>query len=265
MHARKRLSLILERGTDQRNPEKELDKIYTKILSESLVESQEKDDNYELDEDEDEFIFEVFRRVVGSIIILFQPLSIDALGSLLGTSASGIQQAAIEDILSHLLSVLEVPTSSANPIRNLHPSFRDFLLSDNRCRELKLRVNEKHAHRTLVYRCLRATSNSLRRDICGLRRPGTLLFDVTRSQVEQCIPPELQYACLYWIQHLQKSAILLCDEDKIDQFIRLHLLHWFETLAWLGRTSEAILALISSEGQIQVCVVPNIDYSAFGK
>ena len=262
IHAPKRLSIVLEGGANQRNPEKELDQIYTKILSESVGETQEKNDNYEVGEDD--FIFELFRRVVGSIVILFEPLSNNALGSLLGTSASGIQQADIEEILSHLLSVLKVPASSAEPIRLLHPSFRDFLLSEKRCQETQLQVDEKPAHRTLVDHCLGVMSNSLRRDICGLQRPGSLLSDVTRSQVEQFIRPELQYACLYWIQHLQKSDIPLHDEEQVHQFLRKHLLHWLEALAWLERTSEAILALISSEGQIGVSVVPGL-FPVFSK
>ena len=132
-------------GTGRRNPEKKLDQIYTKILSESVGATQEEDDNYEVDEDE--LIFQLFRRVVGSIAILFEPLSMNALASLLKTPASGIQQADIEGILNHLLSVLDVPASSAEPIRLLHPSFRDFLLSENRCQEMQLQVDEKHAHR----------------------------------------------------------------------------------------------------------------------
>ena len=38
--------------------------------------------------------------------------------------------ADVEQLLSHLHSVLEVHTDSANPIRLLYPSFRDFLLAD---------------------------------------------------------------------------------------------------------------------------------------
>ena len=64
-----------------------------------------------------------------------------------------------------------------------------------------------------------------------------------------------QYAFLYWVQHLQKIDTLLQDQDGVDDFLRLHLLHWLEALAWLGRTSEGILALISL-GQIQVKFVP---------
>lgn len=165
------------------------------------------DDNH--DAVEDEFVFELLRQVVGSIVVLFQPLPINTLVSLLAMSASIIQHADVEDILSHLLSVLEVPTDSANSIRLLHPSFRDFLHSEKRCQETKLQVDEKHAHRTLVDHCLGVMSSSLRRDICGLQRPGALFSNVTRSQFELCIRPVFQYACLYWVQHLPKSYISL--------------------------------------------------------
>lgn len=57
-HAHTRLSLILERGTDLRNAEKELEQIYTPTLSESVGETHEKDDDYEVDEDE--FIYSSF-------------------------------------------------------------------------------------------------------------------------------------------------------------------------------------------------------------
>ena len=98
-------------------------------------------------------------------------------------------------------------------------------------------------------------STSLRRDICSLQLPCSLLSDVARSRVEQCIRPELQYACLYWVEHLQKSDTVLSDGHDVYQFLRNYFLHWLEALAWLGKTSEAILALISLHSQIKVSVI----------
>ncbi len=43
LFARKRLSLVLEGGTSERNPEKELDHIYAQILSNSIVEEYEEE------------------------------------------------------------------------------------------------------------------------------------------------------------------------------------------------------------------------------
>jgi hypothetical protein len=48
-------------------------------------------------------------------------------------------------------------------------------------------------------------SNSLKLDICRQEAPGTLIANVASSQIEECLPLEVQYACLYWIHYLQKS------------------------------------------------------------
>jgi hypothetical protein len=110
----------------------------------------------------------------------------------------------------------------------------------------------------LLDSCIQLMSSSLKQDICGLHAPGTLLTNITSNQVDKCIHPELQYACLYWIQHLQKSGAQLYDNDDVHQFLKDHLLHWLEALGWMGKTSEGILAIISLEAQILVSHLYNI-------
>jgi hypothetical protein len=88
-----------------------------------------------------------------------------------------------------------------------------------------------------------------------LRAPGVLATDIKSGQVEQCLPPEIKYACLYWIQHLQKSSAQLYDNDQTHQFLQVHLLHWLEALGWIGKTSEGILAISSLEAQISVSLL----------
>jgi hypothetical protein len=73
--ASKRLSLILEGGKSRRNPEKELDQIYAKILSDSI--------RGDYDEDKKKKVFELFRKIIRVIMILFNPLSAAALSELL--------------------------------------------------------------------------------------------------------------------------------------------------------------------------------------
>jgi hypothetical protein len=64
-------------------------------------------------------------------------------------------------------------------------------------------------------RCIRLMSTALKQDICDQCGPGVLVADVESIRVEQCLPPELQYACLYWIQHFQKSGAQLRDNDQV--------------------------------------------------
>jgi hypothetical protein len=237
--ASKRLSLILEGGKTGRNPEKELDQIYAKILSDSI--------RGDYDEDEKKEAFELFRKIVGAITILFNPLFAAALSELLNKPMLEVSQ-----ILSNLHSILEVPENNVYPIRLLHPSFRDFLLTYERCQDPQFWVDEKQMHLDLASNCLRLISNKLKRDICGLRNPGTFMADVGSDRVEQFLPPEVQYACIYWVQHLQKSGAQLHDDDQVHQFLREHLLHWLEVLSLTGKMSESVLAITSLESVIPV-------------
>ena len=86
-------------------------------------------------------------------------------------------------------------------------------------------------------------STSLKQDICNVDTPGVFVTDVASSRVEQYLPAEVQYACIYWVQHLQRSGAQLYDQAY--QFPQDHLLHRLEVLGWIGKTSEGILALIS--------------------
>ena len=99
-------------------------------------------------------------------------------------------------------------------------------------------------------------SNSLKQDICGLDAPGMLVAEVDKTRVERCLPPEVEYACLYWVEHLQKGDVRLHDNDKVHQFLQNHFLHWLEALSWMGRMSEGILTIRTLESIALVSPLP---------
>jgi hypothetical protein len=101
-------------------------------------------------------------------------------------------------------------------------------------------------------------STSLTQDVCRQEAPGTLVADVESSQIEQCLPPEVRYACLYWVQHLQKSGAQLYDKDQVHQFLQVYFLHWLEALGWIEKASEGILAILSLEALILVSLLCDI-------
>jgi hypothetical protein len=82
-----------------------------------------------------------------------------------------------------------------------------------------------------------------------------LSTDVKSRQVEHCLPPEIQYACLYWVQHLQKSRAQLGDNDQVHRFLKEHLLHWLEALSWMRKMSEGIRAITSLEAVALVSIL----------
>lgn len=222
-----RLSIVLKGGTSTRNPEKELDDIYSRIISDSI--------SGEYNEDEKEELFAYFRSVVGAIVTLFNPLSAEGLAKLLNKPGIYVKQT-----LDDLHSVLDIPKAQELPIRLLHPSLRDFLLTKERCQDPRLWVGEKQVHWDLAKSCLQLMSNSLKKDICDLRSPGALASQVNGSRVDQHIPAELQYACRYWVLHIQRSETCLHHGDQTHQFLQRHFLHWLEALSLIGKVSDSI-------------------------
>jgi len=163
------------------SPTAELDTIYTQILEHSIKGVGEGEDKEELAKE--------FKEVIGSIVLLSEPLSAAALGRLLD-----IDLETIHLRLRHLRSVLKVPDNQDSPIRLLHPSFRDFLLDKQRCRDRLFWVEEKQSHQGLTKCCLQRLINGtirLKRDICNLHIPGILAERVDLSLVKQYLPTEL--------------------------------------------------------------------------
>jgi hypothetical protein len=236
-YAAKRLSMILQETKSVTAPQKKLNDIYITVLRNSIG------NDYE--EEEREELYRRLRQILGSIVLLYSSLSAISLAKLLDISEENVKQ-TLED----LHAILDIPKQNSRAIRLHHPSFRDFILSKDKCSDTQFRVNEEHAHSALANACIQLLSTTLKRDICSLHYPGALRKDVESCQVDACLPLEVQYACLYWIQHLQESRTYLYHQ--IYQFLQEHLLHWLEALCWMGKTSEGILAITSLESHILV-------------
>ena len=230
-----RLRTLLDGGNSaSATPEEHLNGIYITVLQNSIKPGFTQQDK--------ERFYSMLRYVLGSVVVLFSPLSVDSLSRLLVAPKQKVDR-----LLKDLYAILDIPKELIRPLHLHHPSFRDFLLNKNRCRDSNFWVNEKQAHQTLADNCIRLMSTSLKQDICGLEAPGVLAADVESSRVERSLPPEAQYACLYWIQHLQKSSAQLHDNEQVHQFLQEHLLHWIEALSLTGKTSEGVHAIRSLE------------------
>ena len=85
-----------------------------------------------------------------------------------------------------------------------------------------------------------------------MHAPGSQTSQVKGSWVEKCLPPEVQYACLYWVQHLQRGGSRIQDGGEAHRFLQAYLLHWLEALGWMGKASEGIQVILSLEAYIPV-------------
>lgn len=238
-----RLRLILD---GQRGPQQVLDDIYLKVLECPDFNSDDK-------EVRDAFYAEL-SQLIGFIIVLLQPVSVDTLCDLL----PGIR-GSMDYYLGHLHPILNVPIDSKAPVSLIHLSFRDFILDEKRSELLPFSVKEFEMHRDIFDRCLTLMNSELRQNICCLELPGTFLSEVKVSHIEAHIPQYLRYACLHWASHLKKIGLqsLLQARLEVDGvvhvFLREKFLFWLEVMAFIGE-APAIIPIISQlESLYQVC------------
>lgn len=229
-----RLTLI-ENSDKEESPLENLYSTYFDILSNSIDRTCNREQRNRQ--------IERFKKCIGPIVVMFDLLSKEALCKLIT-----LKPGEIEAILPHLRSVLDVPDDEESPIRLLHPSFRDFLLDEKSCQDREFWIDEQKVHTDLTKSCLQLMSDTLSRDMCRLREPGTLAKQVDHSITAHYLPRHVQYACQYWISHLtlldhqqQKEAGLY---DKVYTFFKTHFLHWLEALSLMEKIPE-VIAMIS--------------------
>lgn len=187
----RRLSQLLEGKAPDRSSTQRLDEMYMRILRDSVSGDYSNSDREEITE-----LTERFRRVVGTIVVLFDSLSAASLAGLLYLAESEQEdifpESTIQSTLDPLYSVLVVSEDPQVPVRLLHPSFREFLLDQQRCSDMQFWVDEKLMHFELTGTCLEVMSKNLKKNICGLGSPGSLTSDVEKDVLIRCLPSHLQ-------------------------------------------------------------------------
>ena len=217
----------------------QLEKTYLPVLTQIL--------RGDITESEKEDRARQFRDIVGSIVILFEPLSTTSLAVILGKS-----KVFVDSRLHRLHSVLSVPTDPMLPVRLFHLSFRDFLIDPERKRN-PFWVDEKETHRKTAFRCLDLMSKTdcLKEDICSLKKPGSLRTDIDSSLIERCLPAEVQYACRYWVYHLEQGSCHIFDQDQVHIFLEQRFLYWLEALSLIGRIVDSVSMITTLETLIK--------------
>jgi hypothetical protein len=226
--AAKRLETILcNNDATSIAPERHLNEIYTTVLKHSI---QDYTDEEKVEQ------CRAIRYILGSIVALFSPLSAQSLDQLLDV-AEGVRP-TLED----LHAILDIPDNQSRLIRLHHPSFRDFLLDRKRCGDDRFWVDKKSIHEKLARRCLELMTapSSLRQDICNLLDPGVLRREIDEQTIDRNLPPELQYACRYWVDHLERSGRSIEDEDATHRFLETHILHWLEAMSLMKETGLCV-------------------------
>jgi hypothetical protein len=194
------------------------------------------------EDDQRESRISEFKRVVGSLVLLYDPLSASALTALIGALLREVL-----GVLRPLHSVLNISKALdgrvdlETPITLFHLSFGDFLVDSALEKANMFNIATAVTHQNLGIHCIRLLeSGGLKEDICGVVAPGTRRSEVAKSIVQYCLPEAIAYACCYWIEHIQGGAEQIKDDGAVHQFLHKHVLHWMEALSWLGKASDVI-------------------------
>ena len=134
------------------------------------------------------------RRILGAIVLAFEPLPRRELSTILDLPVS-----LISDTLDPLHSVIHVPDDESKGIRVFHKSFRDFLQDGTRCTNLGFYIEPSTYHGYMGLSCLDLVKRLE-------RNPYSLPPFMTNPQsLENKLGSAVRYACSYWARHLELS------------------------------------------------------------
>lgn len=246
--ARRRLEYIANLSKDDHKDALSVDMLYTEVLSAALEKIPDDHDRRD------------FARVLTSVMLVQEPLTVDALGQLLT-----IESVVIYDLLCDVHSILSVPdevgTLAGEVVHTFHASFPDYMTTHDRAGDkvpsVYIASNEHHLE--LVLCCLKCMNRELK-CILPFSKRSFSNSEVKASGflVEKHISKALRYAALYWSDHL--SSVLPGDLsghpvlEELQQFANVKLLFWLECISLLEASGSSIESLIKGKDWLMVCI-----------
>jgi len=218
-------------GVTQFKNKTTLDSLYTSILQTAL----------EFGGEDPELVFKI-QSVIGTVVLLVNPLSPPAIAELIGME---IKQ--VEMILTLVQSLLVLNEDPNSPVKPFHKSFPDFITDPSRCLNKRFHISPSAHHHELTMGCLRLMNGALKPNLLSL--PDYALNQEVKDlpdRVKEHIFPALQYACRSWYHHLariKKGEDITGVLDALKIFLNQKFLAWLEVVSVLGVTRDAAVAL----------------------
>jgi len=212
-----------------------VDLLYTCVLEEAF---------HDVDSHDHE-LYSRFKSVVGAVILIFHPLSINTLSDLLRNCGT---PSRISSALCTLHSLLLIPDGTEDPVRIFHKSFPDFLTDPGRCADIRFFIDPSTHHNEISLSCLSMMKERLKKNICNLDDHAALsqVKDLA-TQRTTYIGGSLEYACSFWAQHLAKVSSSKNGAEEVqrvvNEFFSTGFLFWVEVLVLMGKLDIGIYAL----------------------
>ncbi|UKZ53600.1 hypothetical protein TrVGV298_007395 [Trichoderma virens] len=179
---------------------------------------------------------DICQQILATTSLLYRPNTLAELSRLI----ESIDSFDDDDLIDLIGSCGSFLTIRDNVVYFIHQSAKDFLV--NKASDKILASGIGYQHYTIFSRSLEILSETLRRDIYGLRLPG--------FPIEQVCSPDpdplasIRYACIYWASHFGDSKHLQTPsvekgrqgEDAISKLFEERYLYWLEALSLLHET-----------------------------
>ncbi|EHK17686.1 uncharacterized protein TRIVIDRAFT_160506 [Trichoderma virens Gv29-8] len=186
---------------------------------------------------------DICQQILATTSLLYRPNTLAELSRLI----ESIDSFDDDDLIDLIGSCGSFLTIRDNVVYFIHQSAKDFLV--NKASDKILASGIGYQHYTIFSRSLEILSETLRRDIYGLRLPG--------FPIEQVCSPDpdplasIRYACIYWASHFGDSKHLQTPsvekgrqgEDAISKLFEERYLYWLEALSLLHGMSEGVIAI----------------------
>jgi hypothetical protein len=207
-----------------------IDPLYTQVLMHAFSDAEETT------------VFVNLRRVLGAVILAFNPLSRAQVAKILG-----INGPLIATILRHLHSVLLVPKEDSKKIRVFHKSFPDFLQDHDRCSNPQFFIDPPTHHRDMAIGCLELLKQ-LKSNPCGLQ-DFVMNRDVVNlpDLLEDKVGGALRYACGHWARHVRLSPTTgghtITLVASAIEFFKTNAVPWIEIMSLENRLESVVRSI----------------------
>ncbi|KAL4739561.1 hypothetical protein BDV11DRAFT_169973 [Aspergillus similis] len=185
-------------------------------------------------------VLDYCRRILAAVTLALRPLHLSELGLVAGLEPELAEDHAslveIVGLCGNFVIVLK------ETVYVVHQSAKDYLSTHGRDEIFPEGVAAIHSG--IVSQALKEMSNTLRRDIWGLHKPGYYI-EAFQTPVPDPLA-HIRYVCTHWIDHIceldadTQQKLGLCDGGEVDYFFRKHLLHWLEALSLLRRIGSGV-------------------------
>lgn len=173
------------------------------------------------------------RLVVGTIILLFDPLPLEEIENLLHLER-GMSWVALRG----LNFIFIIPNEHRKPVRAFHASLHDFLTSPDRSAEYY--INPRTHHAKITCHCFDLMARGLWRDVGNIENPLDADGSMRKRPCgREAVSGALRYACRYWAEHL---SLVEFDEEILENlrtFGFTKILYWVEALSIIGELKSA--------------------------